>query len=322
MKRFLSLFSMFLLLAVVNLSFSSCSPGSKGPDSNFNGVQIGVITYSWRSMASTPQDIINYCIETGISSIELMGNVVEEYAGAPEGVRWPKNFKEMSDEEKDAFFKERDEANENISQWRSSQASAEKYKELRTMFDDAGINIHIVKFSPANWSDEDIDYAFESAKILGAQGVSNEIGHEAAERLGPFGEKHGMYVVLHNHGQPGDPDFNFQDFLNYSPSIMLNLDVGHYFGATGNHPNGIIEQLHERIFSIHLKDKTAKTADPADTNIPWGEGDTPLGDILKLVQDKGYDIYCDIELEYPIPEGSDAVKETAKCVEFCRNILL
>jgi sugar phosphate isomerase/epimerase len=131
-----------------------------------------------------------------------------------------------------------------------------------------------------------------------------------------------MYVVLHNHGQPGDPDFNFQDFLNYSPSIMLNLDVGHYFGATGNHPNGIIEQLHERIFSIHLKDKTAKTADPADTNMPWGEGDTPLGDILKLVQDKGYDIYCDIELEYPIPEGSDAVKETAKCVEFCRNILL
>ena len=314
----------FLLLAAMVLStvFAGCSSKSLKPDSNFNGVQVGVITYSWRSMPSAPQDIISYCVQTGISSIELMGNVAEEYAGAPVIPSWPANFKELSQEEKDTFMKDREAALQKVSDWRINSNSADKYIELKRMFDDAGVNIHIVKFSPAKWSDEEIDYAFESAKILGANGVSNEIGHEACKKLGPIAEKHGMYAVFHNHGQPGDSTFNFEAFLAYSPANMLNLDVGHYFGATGKHPNALIEKLNERIYSIHLKDKTAIDADPADTNAPWGEGDTPLEDILKLVQDNGWEIYCDIELEYHIPEGSDAVIETGKCVEYCKNILL
>ncbi len=316
---------MAILLAVA-LIFSTisagCSSNAGKPDSNFKGVQIGVITYSWRSMPSTPQDIINYCIQTGISSIELMGSVAEEYAGIPKGIPRPKNFKELSQEEKETYRKAGEETNLKISQWRKSDEPAEKYKVLRKMFDDAGVKIHIVKFSPAGWSDEEIDYAFESAKILGAKGVSNEIGHDACKRLGPFAEKHGMYAVFHNHGQPGDPAFDFEEFLAYSPANMLNLDVGHYFGASGKHPNDLIEKLHDRIYSIHLKDKTAKDADPSDTNAPWGEGDTPLEDILKLIQKNKWDIYCDIELEYQIPEDSDAVKETGKCVEYCKNILL
>jgi sugar phosphate isomerase/epimerase len=102
---------------------------------------------------------------------------------------------------------------------------------------------------------------------------------------------------------------------------MLNLDVGHYFGATGKHPNALIERLHNRIYSIHLKDKTAKTADPPDTNAPWGQGDTPLGDILKLIQENQWDIYCDVELEYEIPADSDAVAETKKCVDYAKMLL-
>jgi len=311
-----------LLAAAFMLTMTVTTGCTDKTDSNFKGVQVGVITYSWRSMPSTPQDIINYCQQTGISSIELMGDVAEAYAGVPKGPSRPRNFREMSQEERDAYREAREESNKKISEWRRTAPTGEKYRELRKMFDDAGIKIHIVKFSPAGWSDEEIDYAFESAKILGAKGVSNEIGHDACKRLGPFAEKHGMYAVFHNHGQPGDPEFDFEEFLAYSPANMLNLDVGHYFGASGKHPNELIEKLHDRIFSIHLKDKTAKDADPPDTNAPWGEGDTPLEDILKLIQKNKWDIYCDIELEYTIPDDSDAVQETAKCVEYCKNILL
>jgi len=313
-----------MAVAAMNLStaFTGCTTKTSKPDSNFNGVQIGVITYSWRSMPSTAQDIINYCVQTGVSSIELMGNIAEEFAGVPAGPARPENFRNLSEEEKAEFAKKRDEADEKISQWRTSGESAEKYAALKKMFDDAGISIHIVKFAPSRWSDEEIDYAFESAKILGADGITDEIGHESCERLGKFAEKHDMYAIFHNHGQPGDSTFNFEEYLAYSPNNMLNLDVGHYFGATGLHPNALIEKLHDRIYSIHLKDKTAKDADPPDTNMPWGEGDTPLEDILKLIQTNNWDIYCDIELEYPVPEDSDAVLETAKCVEYCKNILL
>jgi sugar phosphate isomerase/epimerase len=307
--------SLLLLAAVAIYAFlPGCQEG-------YRGVQIGAITYSWRSMPSSAEDIIGYCQEAGITELELMGNVAEAYAGAPEGPAFPGNFREMTDEQRQVFRMQREEHAKVVSEWRKTSPTAEKYAELKKMFDDAGINIHIVKFSPANWSDEEIDYAFESAKILGAKGVSNEIGHEACERLGKFAEKHDMYAVFHNHGQPGDPEFNFEDFLAYSPNVMLNFDVGHYFGATGKHPNELIEKLHDRIFSIHLKDKTAIDADPPDTNMPWGEGDTPLAEILNLIQENQWDIYCDVELEYPIPEGSDAVKETAKCVAYARSLL-
>jgi sugar phosphate isomerase/epimerase len=102
---------------------------------------------------------------------------------------------------------------------------------------------------------------------------------------------------------------------------MLNFDAGHYYGATGLHPNGIIEKLHSRIVSIHLKDKTGPKDDPANTNMPWGKGKTPISDILLMVKKNKWPINADIELEYPVPEGSDAVAEVKKCVEYCRNIL-
>jgi sugar phosphate isomerase/epimerase len=197
-----------------------------------------------------------------------------------------------------------------------------KYVELRKMYNDSGVAIHIVKFSPENWTDEEIDYSFKAAKALGAKGVCNEINDNACKRMGPIAQKNGMYAIFHQHLQPGEPGWTFNKFLEYSPANMLNFDAGHYFGATGLHPNGIIERLHDRIVSVHLKDKTGKNGNPANTNMEWGKGETPIADILNLIKKNKWPINVDIELEYPVPQGSDAVAEVKKCVEYCRNILV
>jgi sugar phosphate isomerase/epimerase len=189
------------------------------------------------------------------------------------------------------------------------------------MFNDAGINIHITKFSPAAWSEEEIDYSFKAAKALGSIGVCNEIGDDACKKMGPIAKSNGMYAIFHNHLQPGEPGWNFEKFLDYSPANMLNFDAGHYYGATGLNPTGIIEKLHSRMVSIHLKDKTGPKDNPPNTNMPWGKGTTPIKDILLLLKENRWPVYADIELEYPVPEGSDAVAEVKKCVEFCKNIL-
>lgn len=303
-------------LAFAPLAFS-CSVDN---GSTFGGVPIGVITYSWRSMPSTADDIIKYCVAGNITSLELMGPVAEEFAGIPTPPARPKRGVQLSDEEKEKLSIARKEAIAKQKDWRLN-CDFDKYEELKKKFDDAGINIHTVKFAPANWSDEEIDYAFKAAKILGAGAITNEIGDAACRRLGKFAEKHEMIAAYHNHAQPGQPGFNFEEFLAHSPANKLNLDVGHYFGATGKHPNEIIEKLHDRIYSLHLKDKTGKDATPPNTNRVWGEGETPLADILGLVKEKKYPFYCDIELEYPVPETSDAQIEIVKCVEYCKNIL-
>ena len=54
------------------------------PNSLINGVQIGAITYSYRSMPDqSAEATLRYIVESGISAVELMGGPTEAYAGAP-----------------------------------------------------------------------------------------------------------------------------------------------------------------------------------------------------------------------------------------------
>ena len=322
-RKFVGLAATAAAFSVLPGNFITGSSGNRKeskPNSVFGGVQVGAITYSWRSMPGSVEDILKYCLQTGISTIELMADAAEQYAGLPQGPVKPEAGATLSDTEKANFEKAAMEAKEAQRVWRIS-APMKKFEEIRQMYNDAGVTIHIAKFSPESWTDKEIEYSFKAAKALGAKGVTNEIGEKAAQKLGPIAQKMGMYAIFHQHLQPGEPGWNFDKFLEYSPANMLNFDAGHYFGATGLHPNGIIERLHNRIVSIHMKDKTGPKGNPANTNMPWGKGETPIADILLLLKKNKWPIYADIELEYPVPEGSDAVTEVKKCVEFCRNIL-
>jgi len=284
-----------VLLTVITVVCWQFSEAQK-PNSKFNGVQVGAITYSYRSMPDqTIEGMLNYTVQSGINSIELMGGPVEQYAGIPQ---------------------ERSE----VRPWRTS-VSMDKFKEIKTMFDAKGVQIHILKLGDARWSDEEIDYAFNVCKTLGAKGITMEISEEAAKRMAPFADKHQLYVIFHNHGQPGNPDFSFDKPLSYGSRLMLNFDVGHYYGATGLDPCDLIKRLNNRIFSIHVKDKTGPQATPKDENQSFGKGQTPVKEILQLIKNEKWPIYCDIELEYKIPKRSNAVKEVTKCVKYCKKAL-
>ena len=345
---------------------------SDKPNSMFGGVQIGAITYSWRSMPGGVENIIKYCKDSGISSIELMSGDLEEYLGAPKnpmagmfrppaggqrpagappagtapgggapgaggppaGGARPEGARQgagapagaprvgfqrpqMTPEQEAAVAK----FNQDLKDWRIGLPMT-KVEEAKKLFDDAGIGVHIVKFSPARWSDEEIDYAFKAAKAMGAKGVCDEISEDAVKKLGPIAEKHGMYAIFHNHMQFATEGFSYDPFLAVSPAVMMNFDAGHFFGSTGIHPNTIIEKYHDRIFSLHIKDKTGPNTDPANQNQVWGQGEVPLADVLLLIKKNNWPLYCDIELEYDVKPWSDAVKETRTCVQYARNILI
>ena len=312
-----------------------CSKCTASVCSKFNGVQIGAITYSWRSMPAKDLDtIIAYCKEANLSSLELMGGDLEMVLGVPENptnrimtelrakMTPPKPGErpkrpEFTDEQK----AEIEQYGKDLKAWRVGMDMA-KVEAVRKKFNDAGINIHIVKFSPSGWSDEEIDYAFKTAKAMGAKAVTQEIDLKAAQRLAPFAEKHDMYIAFHNHMQYAEEGFSCDPVLAVSPNMMRNFDCGHYFGSTGKNPVDFINKYHDRIYSIHLKDKTGKNTEPANTNQVWGQGETPLKEVLNLLKDQKWPIYCDIELEYDIKPWSNAVKELGVCVRHAREILL
>jgi sugar phosphate isomerase/epimerase len=268
------------------------------PNSVLNGVRIGCITYSYRGGIDTAEETLKALIQDGLSETELMGGPIQSYAGiAGRGRRRPAvQTARPTDAQR--------------------RAQLAKCTELRKMYNDAGVNIHIHKleFGP---TDDDIDFNFEVAKALGCKAITTERSDQQIKRLAPFAEKYKIWVAFHNHTNNTPTIEDIDPLMNAGEYVGFNFDVGHYVAGTkGKSPIPVIEKYHEKIISLHLKDRTADGA-----NLPWGEGQTPIKEVLQLLKQAKWPIYADIELEYRIPPGSDAVKEVAKCVQYCKESL-
>jgi sugar phosphate isomerase/epimerase len=287
------------------------------PNSNFNGVQIGAITYSFRSIPSSADDILGYLVKCGLSSCEMMYGPVEQFAGAPSGQGGAQQRTPQTEEQKTKMRAAREAQAKELAKWRASPPW-EKFKELRKKYEDAGVKINIIKYDQlGSMSDVELDYAFNACRTLGAKGITVELSEETAKRVAPFADKHKLFVAFHNHTQVNSKSFDTP--LSYSKFLAMNFDVGHYLAGTDESPIPIIQKYSKRILSLHLKDRKSKQN--GGDNLPWGQGDTPIKEILQLMKKEKYPFTADIEYEYKTPEGSDVLTEIAKCVKYCRDAL-
>lgn len=276
------------LAAATLIPVRARAAGDTKPNSNFGGVKIGAITYSFRSMPSSAEELLGYLVQCGLSNVELMGDAAEAFAKKhtpATGVGGP----------------------------------MDGYEALGKLYRDAGVDIHIVKFGnigEEGMSDDQIEYYLQAAKAAGAKGITREISEDAAKRLGPLADKHEVVVAFHNHTKITPTSYD-GDILSYGKYLGINLDIGHYVAGTGESPIPMIEKHHDRILSLHLKDRKKNDG----KNMPWKEGDTPIAEVLQFIKKNKYPIYPDIELEYDVPEGSDAVKEVTKCLAYCKEAL-
>jgi sugar phosphate isomerase/epimerase len=336
------------------------------PNSLIEGVQIGTITYSYRSMLEqTAEATLKYVVDSGISAIELMGGPVESFAGIPtapgagrggggRGGRGGGRQGQPSDQPPPAMTGSwngqpcalpgegraegrggggrgrgeltpeqqaaQQEQAAKVKAWRTS-VSMDAFKKLRTMYNDAGVTIYAWKQLSTSMSDEEYEYIFNVAEALGCTHTTLELPTDAAQlkRLGDFADKKKIYAAYHTHLQGNMTAFD-QAFA-VSKGNQANVDFGHWVaaGSVGGTPMQFLEKHHDRIASYHLKDRT--TPQNCALNLPWGKGETPIKAILQLVKKNEWKIPGSIELEYDIPEGSDAVQEVKKCVEYCRTAL-
>jgi sugar phosphate isomerase/epimerase len=296
-------------------------------------VNLGIQTYSFRSMEDqSPIAILNYIKETGIKHVELMGNHAEPFAGAPESpmsnptilaVLIKQYRKEALNEEEQAIAstlaEEREKYNKEVEEWRKN-VDYKKFEELKSLYDQAGISIYAFKPSAfgKNNTDDDIRYGMRAAKALGANHITLEHPEDDAHtaRLAKIAEEEGMLVGYHGHEQQ-TPTL-WDTAISQSEANRMNLDFGHYIAAENENPLQIITDKHDKIVSMHLKDRQKRSN--GGGNLVWGQGDTPIVEVIKLIQDNGYKFPVTIELEYEIPEGSDAVQEVKKCLAYVQNI--
>jgi sugar phosphate isomerase/epimerase len=313
-------------------------------NSKFKGVQIGAITYSFGQMPAT--QIIPALVDIGIGEVELMSNHCEALAGAPampnfgrgRGPGGPPPEQQagaqppaggppagrkgggrapLTPEQQEEMKK----AQAAVAEWRGS-ASANTWKAVRKQFNDAGIEVAVLCYNMNdNMKDSDIEYGFSMAKGLGVKAMSTSTTLTMAKRIAPIADQHKILVGYHGHDQTNDPNQtatleSYATLMAYGKYNGVNLDIGH-FTASGYDAVAFIKEHHDKITNLHVKDRK-KDHGP---NTEWGQGDTPIKDVLLLLAKEKYKFPANIELEYAVPEGSDRVKEVKKCLEFCKSAL-
>jgi len=222
---------------------------------------------------------------------------------------------------------EQQDAQKKLRDWRTS-VSMDKFKALRKMYNDAGVTIYAYKSDGLQknmqTSQEELEYVFNVASALGATHTTMELpGGPDAEamlkRMAALAEKHKVAIAYHSHLQGSMTAFD--QALAISKWSMSNVDLGHFVagGNKGGTPLDFLNKFHDRIASFHLKDRTLP--EHCSLNLPWGQGETPIKDILQLVKKNKWKMPASIEFEYSVPEGSTPVQEVKKCVDYCRTVL-
>ena len=284
------------------------------PNSKVNGVQLGLnVPYSFGPAQMSGDDVLKNCVQLGLSGVELRIQPVEVFLGAPADLIYPpkkdKNAPKPTAAETAANTAK-------LRDWRKS-AAISRAKEFRAKWESAGVLIEIVKVdSIFKMSDDEVDYAFAVAKALGGRAISTEIAKSADDlkHLGQFADKHQLMVGYHGHHTTG-PE-HWEAAFALAKFNGANVDIGHFIAGDFGSPVPFLKKHHERVTHVHIKDRKKGNG----PNTPFGEGDTPIAEVLRLIRDEKWNIQATIEFEYKVP-AEDRMKEIARAIQFCRAAL-
>ncbi len=267
------------------LALSALPVAAWGGGAKINGVMLGAQSYSFRDRSL--DDAIKAMQEIGIGYTELWQGHVE-----------PKM--------------KRDE----LRMWRTT-VGMDHFMKVRAKFHAAGIVLYAYNYSfREDFNDQEIERGFEMAKALGVKCLTASSNVTTAARIDPFASK--VPVGMHNHSRIAKNEFATPDdfaeaMKGKSKYIAINLDIGHFTAANFDAVD-FLEKNHQHIVTIHIKDRKKDQGD----NLPLGQGDTPIKEVLQVLKTKKYPIPAMIEYEY---KGVEPVSEVKKCIEYCKNAL-
>lgn len=300
------------LLGISGLSFLGKDAVARAWEPNrslIHGVQFGVQPFCYHDMIMKREnrpELVRRIVQNGFGMVELHATWCEPKFNAP-GVTPV-------------------EAREKLRDWRVSAPPA-YYEAIRKEFDDAGVSIftYYVNMDVSyqnqfiDYTDDEVDATFRAAKILGARGCIGSQGLKATRRLASFPGKYGMFMGVHNHSNLSDPDAlnteeSFVEAFSYSPDIMATFDTRHFTAANGD-CMAFIKKHHNRIRNIHLGDRKKNQGRSA----PFGQGDTPIIEILRLVRDNEWPIAIILEFEHGTLRTG--LEETQRMFDYCKRAL-
>ena len=304
----------FIEMAAGGIAAAAAAAPVDARETRIGGVSVGAISYCFRSIPRPPagdymDTLIDAFQQTGLGLCELESARVEPEPAISGGGRVPA-----------AITPEYTRRREELRQWRLNAPLA-RFDEIRGKFTRAGIDLfgYVVTFSD-DFTDAEIDRSFQFARALGVGVIgTNQTRIPMGPRLIPFAKKYQVALAWHNHANVTDATEvgsveSYERLLAMSPMFKANLDVGH-FVAGNNDPIAFIRRHHDRISHLHLKDRRRDNG----LNQPWGQGDTPLGEVLRLLKRERYPMVAVIEYEHM--GRASAIDEVRTCKRFIEDAL-
>lgn len=279
------------------------SPAQRRGAATIAGVKIGCSTYTF-SPAAIDQ-AIEGIVEAGFASGELHPRQIEpDFEMRPVFPAGPG---------KPDLSAEHGFARAALRQWRLG-VPMEHFARAGQRFRDAGVKLiaYNVNFGE-DFSDAELDRSFEMTRALGADLITAVGPTRTLRRLDPFARSRKMRVAFHNEEQiPSIYAFE-QAVEGMSDYIGFNLDIGH-FTSTGGNSMAMLKKHGGRIWDIHLKDQK-KNLGPV---VAFGEGDSPIAEVLRWVRDTRFAAPVNIEQE---AAGWDREAIAKQALEYCRKVL-
>jgi sugar phosphate isomerase/epimerase len=297
---------------VVAAGASGCAGSSLAPPplsaaqtsnrSLIKGVQFGLQPFCYHDLLMNRENrptLIKRLVENGMGMVELHATWVEPRFNAP-GVTT-------------------EAARDKLREWRLNPPPG-YYQSIKKEFDAAGISIftYYVNMNDS-YTDAEVDATFAAAKTLGAKGCVGSQGLRVSKRLASFPGKHGMFLGLHNHDNLSDPDAlnteaSFVTGLGFSADVKATLDVRHFTAGNGD-CLGFLERHHARTSSVHLGDRRRNHGRSA----PFGEGDAPIIELLRMIRDNQWPIVVLLEFEHGTLRTQ--VEEVRLMFDYCKRAL-
>ncbi len=296
----------------------------------FAGVNLGTCLYNYRSLPRPDdqqaylQSLIEACRQTGVGLVEVNATYLEPpsrlpFSGIPRlwdpplGGRQKEALEAMSGEEITA-------EREGLRDWRLF-ASPDYFARFADGLRAAGMRpfSYVMTFTP-DMTEPEIEAIFRHAQALGVRVFStNQTKIEMVPRLVPFAERHDMLLGFHNHTAVDDPNQvasvnSMERIISASPRVKINLDVGH-FVATNQNVMAFINAHFNNITHFHMKDRQRNYGRVT----AFGEGDTPIGEILEVIRWR--ERAAPVFVEYEYAGSGTPVEETRSSLDFLRAAL-
>ena len=303
------------------------SVAAGAPDENAGGIRIGAATFSFRDLVRTPgrdniDDVIKALQFAGVKETELASANTEPAgpnsgpAVPPPPSAYPPPIRAPTPEEVAAAQRV---VRNNLRQWRLS-TPAKQHEAIRMKFQAAGIGLFAYRVDyDDQFTEEEIEVTFQQAKALGVDVIASLTSLRGAGRLAPWAEKYGMTVALHNSANTKDPNAistaaSLLMALRMSKRFRINLDIGN-FTASNQEAVAFIQENHAVISHVQVKDRTRN----GGGNERFGDGDTPIKEVLALLKEKKFPRPAFVEYEY-LGLGTPQ-EEVKKCMGYVRAAL-